>query len=223
LIDDVLCVAKHFLRDVNHSNRKICDRITRIDAIIASREKNSSKIYTTRRIAVRTLPNLVMVRWRVVHQNLDSLILSSLLCSIRRFSMKWQLAAICAFALIPSLAAAQQRDTIQSSSEGTLAQPSRNYGLSTDQVKQLQKAINSNGCTVGQVNGTIDAQTMAGIACIRRTKNITSQNFNDVLRALRLDFTAPDSLGTGTSRDSTMWHHDTSGTKSDSAKAPPRP
>jgi peptidoglycan hydrolase-like protein with peptidoglycan-binding domain len=150
--------------------------------------------------------------------------------------MKWKLTAIAALAFIPSLAMAQQdttrrdttqQDTVQSSAEGRLGQPmqARNHGLTTDQVKQLQEAINNNGCSVGPVTGSFDNRTIAGIQCIRTNKSIQSNNLNDVLRALNLSFTASDSLMTGQSDTSTMYHdttmmHDTTNMRHDTTSKP---
>jgi len=111
--------------------------------------------------------------------------------------MRFKLTAIGALALIPSLALAQQttsdttqRDTTYTTSEGVLAEPSANFGLTTDQVKQLQKAINENGCNAGDVTGVVDDATREGIQCVRDAKGIESTDINEVLKALGLPFTA---------------------------------
>ncbi|HEX7940499.1 MAG TPA: hypothetical protein VF488_01770, partial [Gemmatimonadaceae bacterium] len=88
--------------------------------------------------------------------------------------------------------------TVQSSSEGRLAHKrSRRHdmGLTPDQVKQLQTAINQAGCQAGQPDGVVGAQTRQGIACVKKQKGITGNNIDDVLSALNLGFTA----GTSTS------------------------
>lgn len=153
--------------------------------------------------------------------------------------MKWTLTAIAALAVIPSIAMAQNtdttmRDTVQTSSEGRLGEPMnvQNHGLTTKQVKELQRAIKKNGCTVGSVSGTFDSQTTEGVECIRQKKNIQSDNLNDVLRALDLSFTASDSLlspsgapgATGqptttdtTTMDTTTTQRDTSTIRSDTS------
>jgi hypothetical protein len=111
--------------------------------------------------------------------------------------MRFKLTAIGALALIPSLALAQQttsdttqRDTTYTTSEGVLVEPSANFGLTTDQVKQLQKAINDNGCNAGDVTGTVDDATREGIQCIREARGIEGTDINEVLKALGLPFTA---------------------------------
>jgi hypothetical protein len=124
--------------------------------------------------------------------------------------MKWTITGLAAMALIPSLALAQQtttdssardttRDTtrVQGAAEGRLATRSRAraFGLTTDQVKELQQAINQNGCNAGQADGQFGRQTREGIDCIRHAKNIQSRNINEVLRSLNLSFTATDSMG----------------------------
>jgi hypothetical protein len=124
--------------------------------------------------------------------------------------MKWTITGLAAMALIPSLALAQQTTTDSSTSnqssqdttrvhgaaEGRLATRSRSraFGLSSDQVKELQQAINQNGCNAGSADGQFGRQTREGIDCIRHAKNIQSRNINDVLRALNLSFTASDSM-----------------------------
>jgi len=121
--------------------------------------------------------------------------------------MRFKLTAIGALALIPSLALAQQttsdttgRDTTMrdttftTTSEGSLAAPSANLGLTTEQVKELQKAINDNGCHAGEVTGVITDATREGIQCIRESKNIEGSDINDVLKSLGLPFTV-DSTG----------------------------
>jgi hypothetical protein len=129
--------------------------------------------------------------------------------------MRFKLTAIGALALIPSLAVAQQttsdttmRDTTYTTSEGVLAEPSANFGLTTDQVKQLQKAINDNGCNAGDVTGVVDDATREGIQCIRDAKEIESTDINEVLKALGLPFTAGSTTGqnaiSSDTTDSTM-------------------
>lgn len=134
-------------------------------------------------------------------------------------------ALVCSLALVPALAFAQQttpptHDTTtrmdtttkmdttgkvtQDTSYGKLGTPlqaAKNPGLSSDQVKQLQKAINSNGCDAGSADGVWSAKTEQGVQCIRQQKNITSSDINDVLKALNLSFTVKS--------DSSSMPHDT--------------
>jgi hypothetical protein len=89
-------------------------------------------------------------------------------------------------------------DTTYQSSAGELYTPPRrsrgrfnNYGLSTDQVKQLQQAINDAGCHAGPVDGRIGHETRQGIQCVRQKNNITGKSLNDVVQSLNLGFTVP--------------------------------
>lgn len=127
--------------------------------------------------------------------------------------MKWQGTSILALAALPAMLLGQQgqrsepqsqqppqgqqqqQDTITQSAPGALERPSsrRNLGLTTDQVKELQQAINNAGCNAGPVDGIIGRQTRAGIACVHHQKNISGNNLNDVFRELGLSFTASDS------------------------------
>jgi peptidoglycan hydrolase-like protein with peptidoglycan-binding domain len=129
---------------------------------------------------------------------------------------------VCTLALVPALAFAQQTTptppmhdtttrmdtatkTTQDTSYGKLGSPlqtAKNPGLTSDQVKQLQKAINSNGCDAGSADGTWSAKTEQGVQCVRQQKNITSTDINDVLKALNLSFTVKS--------DSSSMPHDTS-------------
>ena len=150
--------------------------------------------------------------------------------------MKLKLTALGALALIPSLVVSQQttsdtttRDTttITTTSEGALAEPSSsNLGLTNDQVKELQTAINNNGCDAGPVTGTIDDATKKGIDCIRESKSIQSTDVNDVLQALGLSFTVnaqgesavSDTTDTTTKSDtSTTWRTDSGAIQSDTS------
>ena len=141
--------------------------------------------------------------------------------------MRFKLTAIGALALIPSLVVAQQttsdttmrdttmRDTtVTTTSEGQLATPNANLGLTTDQVKELQKAINDNGCHAGEVTGTITDDTREGIDCIRQAKNIQSSDINDVLQALGLSFTVNNAQGQNAMSD-TIASDTTTGTTYD--------
>jgi len=127
-------------------------------------------------------------------------------------------ALVCTLALVPALAFAQQttpptQDTTtrmdttskvtQDTSYGKLGTPlqAHNPGLTSSQVKQLQKAINSNGCDAGSADGVWSAKTEQGVQCIRQQKNITSTDINDVLKALNLSFTVKS--------DSSSMPHDT--------------
>jgi peptidoglycan hydrolase-like protein with peptidoglycan-binding domain len=61
-------------------------------------------------------------------------------------------------------------------------------GLSADQVKQLQTALNNNGCNAGPVDGVVGPRTQQGIACAMRKHNVQGQDLNALYRSLNLDF-----------------------------------
>lgn len=115
-------------------------------------------------------------------------------------------ALACTLALVPALALAQQptkptSDTMQRTDTGKITQDTsfgklsspgitaHNPGLTMSQVKQLQEAINANGCDAGTADGMWNSKTEQGVQCIRREKNVQGNNINDVLKALHLDFT----------------------------------
>jgi len=124
--------------------------------------------------------------------------------------------------LVPALATAQQdtakqRDTTpvtQDTSYGRLATPpapmnAAALGLSTAQVKELQRSLTTNGCDAGPVDGMLTEKTQQAIACYRTKKGITGGDLNDVLKSLHLSFRAK----TNPMGDSTSSRHDTSGAK----------
>jgi peptidoglycan hydrolase-like protein with peptidoglycan-binding domain len=85
-------------------------------------------------------------------------------------------------------------------------------GLSTDQVKQLQQAINQNGCNAGAADGQFGPETRQGVQCIRQQKNITEKGLNPVLQALNLGFTAsPSGADTSSAGGQRRMHPDTTG------------
>jgi hypothetical protein len=59
--------------------------------------------------------------------------------------------------------------------------------LSGDQVKELQTALNNDGCRAGPVDGIAGPRTQAGIACGMRKHNITGNDAKALYRALNLD------------------------------------
>jgi hypothetical protein len=69
----------------------------------------------------------------------------------------------------------------------------QSFGLTQNQVKQLQQALRDAGCDPGAVDGIVGNQTRVAIVCVHRGKGLTTNNLNDVLRALNLGFTATDS------------------------------
>ncbi|HEX5437229.1 MAG TPA: peptidoglycan-binding protein [Gemmatimonadaceae bacterium] len=130
--------------------------------------------------------------------------------------MKLTLAAVAAMMIIPGIAMAQQDTTTQTmqrdtgmmqsdtgmrgvttdTSRGAVVpgQPgAQNMGLSQQQVRQLQSALDSAGCSV-ESTGQFGATTDSAVACFQQKESLTGNNLNDVLRKLNLGFTASDSL-----------------------------
>lgn len=114
--------------------------------------------------------------------------------------MTWKtLAALAALAAAPALAAAQQptpdsaKPPVVDSAAGKLA-PSMGatnaLGLTMDQTKELQNAINASGCDAGPATGMLTDKTHSGIACVRKERHIQGTDLNDVLKSLGLPFTA---------------------------------
>lgn len=131
-----------------------------------------------------------------------------------------------AIAIVPSLMFAQAdtarmhgRDTTRhrtmQSSAGAIGR--RSFGLTRDQISQLQTALQQANCNPGPIDGVLGPRTRSAMACARQKNNVTGNNPNDLLRALNLNFTAPDSTGMGgvmrhrglgrTSSDTTMRGH----------------
>jgi hypothetical protein len=60
--------------------------------------------------------------------------------------------------------------------------------LSSDQVKQLQQALNNDGCDVGTPDGTMGAKTRQGVQCSLQKHNIPDTNVDSLYRVLNLNF-----------------------------------
>jgi hypothetical protein len=114
-------------------------------------------------------------------------------------------------------------------SHGALSTPNRsemrgrrgaNMGLSTDQVKELQQAINDAGCHAGPVDGVIGHETREGIACVRQEKGIQGDRMNDVLSALGLGFTASPDARVHTPRKGRMHRGDSTTNRGDTTTTP---
>lgn len=127
----------------------------------------------------------------------------------RRSHMRKLAIAALAIATLPGLLAAQTdssrmrgRDTtrgrMEQSSSGSLGRRSRgNYGLTKDQISQLQTALQQSNCDPGAIDGVLGPRTRSAMACARQKNNITGNNPNELFRSLNLNFTAPDSTGMG--------------------------
>jgi hypothetical protein len=59
--------------------------------------------------------------------------------------------------------------------------------LSSDQIKQLQTALNNDGCAAGPVDGVVGAKTRAGLACSMRKHQIANHDLGALYQALNLD------------------------------------
>ena len=133
---------------------------------------------------------------------------------------------ILAIALLPTIAFAQDSTGTQDTTRrGTMQQGERmgtahgrrmsrrsSMGLSTDQIRQLQQALNGAGCDAGTVDGRMGPHTRQAMACARQKNNITGSNPNDLFRALNLGFTTADSTGMGSMMRSGSRMKDSTGT-----------
>ena len=72
-----------------------------------------------------------------------------------------------------------------------------NFGLSHDQVTELQQALQSANCDPGPIDGIIGPRTRRAMACARQQNSLSGNNVNDLFRSLNLSFSASDSMGTG--------------------------
>jgi len=111
-----------------------------------------------------------------------------------------------ALAIAPALLAAQADssrmhvDTTRARHERTAAgsigrASMRNYGLTTDQTRQLQTALSQANCNPGPIDGIFGPRTRQAMNCARKKNNVMGNNPNDVFRSLNLSFTTADSLG----------------------------
>ena len=121
---------------------------------------------------------------------------------------------VAALVMLPALSAAQtdssrmHLDTTRARHERTSAgaigrPPSRNYGLTTDQTKQVQTALRQANCDPGAIDGIWGPRTRHAMSCARQKNKIAGDNPNDVFRSLNLSFTTPDSLKRPTTRKDT--------------------
>ena len=134
---------------------------------------------------------------------------------------------ILAIAVLPAIALAQDstgmqdttrhRDAMQQGERTSTAHGRRmgrrgSMGLSTDQVRQLQQALNDAGCEAGAVDGRLGPRTREAMACARQKNNLTGNNPNELFRALNLGFTTADSTGMGSTMRSGSHMNDSTGT-----------
>jgi len=67
----------------------------------------------------------------------------------------------------------------------------RNYGMSTDQAIEVQRALSGAGCDVGTIDGIVGQQTLRGIECFRSQQGIAGADLESVLTALKVSFARP--------------------------------
>ena len=60
--------------------------------------------------------------------------------------------------------------------------------LSNDQVKQLQTALNNDGCNVGTPDGKVGEGTRKGVQCSLEKHGISSTNVDSLYKVLNLNF-----------------------------------
>ena len=117
---------------------------------------------------------------------------------------------VVALAMIPTILAAQTdssrmrgvdtshaRARRHQTAAGEVGRVSRNYGLTQDQVTQLQTALKQDDCNPGPIDGIIGPRTRRAMNCARQKSGVTGNNPNDLFRSLNLTFTTPDSLSGG--------------------------
>jgi peptidoglycan hydrolase-like protein with peptidoglycan-binding domain len=66
-----------------------------------------------------------------------------------------------------------------------------NYGFSSDQAIELQRALTRTGCDVGTADGVVGQRTLRGIECFHRQQSLASTDLESVLTALNLSFARP--------------------------------
>ena len=60
--------------------------------------------------------------------------------------------------------------------------------LSSDQVKQLQTALNNDGCNAGTADGVMGQQTRQGVQCAMQKHNISGTDTDSLYKVLNLNF-----------------------------------
>lgn len=68
----------------------------------------------------------------------------------------------------------------------------RNYGLSSEQAMELQRALSAAGCDAGTADGVVGPKTRRALDCYRRQNNVTGNDLESVFTALKLSFARPD-------------------------------
>lgn len=85
-------------------------------------------------------------------------------------------------------AARSSRARRYQTSNGSVSLSRGSMGLSSDQIRQLQDALDSDGCSPGPVDGVIGPRTRRAMACARQKLGVSSRDPNALLHALNLDF-----------------------------------
>ena len=149
--------------------------------------------------------------------------------------MSRSIIALLALTMLPAMASAQtdttrRRDTtrapqpqdsarrVRSEAPGQL-DPTRfgvrfradlpNYGLSSDQAIELQRALTRTGCAAGTADGVVGQRTLRGIECFRAQQGLNSTDLESVLTALRLSFARPPELVPAPATSPTVPRRDT--------------
>jgi hypothetical protein len=73
------------------------------------------------------------------------------------------------------------------SAASSAALRTRLAALSHDQLKELQTALNKNGCNAGPVDGISGPKTRQGVECGLRKNNISGNDLNALYKALNLN------------------------------------
>jgi peptidoglycan hydrolase-like protein with peptidoglycan-binding domain len=118
--------------------------------------------------------------------------------------------ALLSLVVLPAIASAQadttrrrdttrtQRDTVsrtQREARGEVERFSadrRNYGLSSEQAMELQRALSGAGCDAGSADGIVGPKTRRAVDCYRRQRKISGNDLEGVITALNLSFARPD-------------------------------
>jgi len=66
-----------------------------------------------------------------------------------------------------------------------------NYGFSSEQARELQRALARTGCSVGTADGVVGQRTLRAVQCFRDQQNLGSADLESLLTALRVSFATP--------------------------------
>lgn len=71
------------------------------------------------------------------------------------------------------------------------------WGLSTNEIRELQQALQNINCYDAHIDGIIGPRTRAGIPCAMRHHNLTGSDPNELMRALNLNIEVDAKAGLG--------------------------